>query len=176
MTSPCKANRYGCCPGALWETSAPNRCTHGTKMFIRRQAPGSLGWLSSALQQLSCRSFYLLIAVRTLLMGSEPNQGLAHFTGMDVFIQHTYTAQQADDKQQDNKEQKAEPSWGLRAWTTENGRFKPGFSNGLLVSLEHLHVVHVGLPVLHVAAVVRSQHPHVVMRPGHCPDRTVVGL
>lgn len=53
---------------------------------------------------------------------------------------------------------------------------KPGFSNGLLVSLEHLDVVHVGLPVLHVAAVVRRQHPHVVVRPGHGSDRTVVGL
>lgn len=54
--------------------------------------------------------------------------------------------------------------------------YKPGFSNGLLVSLEHLHVVHVGLPVLHVAAMVRRQHPHVVVRPGHGPNRTVVGL
>lgn len=44
------------------------------------------------------------------------------------------------------------------------------------MSLEHLDVVHVGLPVLHVAAVVRRQHPHVVMRPGHGPDGTVVGL
>lgn len=44
------------------------------------------------------------------------------------------------------------------------------------MSLEHLDVVHVGLPVLHVAAVIRCQHPHVVVRPGHGPDWTVMGL
>lgn len=44
------------------------------------------------------------------------------------------------------------------------------------MSLEHLDVVHVGLPVLDVAAVVRRQHPHVIVRPGHSPHRTVVGL
>lgn len=44
------------------------------------------------------------------------------------------------------------------------------------MSLEHLHVVHVGLPVLHVTAVIRRQHPHVVMRPRHRTHRTVVSL
>ena len=54
--------------------------------------------------------------------------------------------------------------------------YKPGFSNGFLVRLEHLDVVHVGLPVLDVAAVVSSQHPHVVVGPGHGAHRAVVGL
>lgn len=44
------------------------------------------------------------------------------------------------------------------------------------MSLEHLDVVHVGLPVLDVAAVVRRQHPHVVVRPGHGSHWAVVGL
>ena len=54
--------------------------------------------------------------------------------------------------------------------------YKPGFSNGLLVCLEHLDVVHVGLPVLDVAAVVGRQHPHVVVGPGHGTHWAVVGL
>lgn len=144
-------------------------------MFIRRQAAASLGRLSSALHQQSCRSLYLLIPVRTLLTRSKPNQGLVQFTDMDNFIQYRNTAQQADSQQQ-HHEQKAVVPCGPWAWTTESGRFEPGFSNGLLVSLEHLHVVHVGLPVLYVASVVCRQHPHVVMRPGHGSNRTVMSL
>lgn len=54
--------------------------------------------------------------------------------------------------------------------------YRPGLSNRLLVSLEHLDVVHVGLPVLDVAAVVSRQHPHVIVRPGHGPHGAVMGL
>lgn len=75
----------------------------------------------------------------------------------------------------------AAPPCGYAAQAGVNYRkweigYKPGFSNGLLVSLEHLDVVHVGLPVLHVAPMVCRQHPHVVMRPRHGPDRTVMSL
>lgn len=51
------------------------RCTCVTEMFIRRQAAAGLGWLSSALHQQSCRSFYLLIPVRTLLTHLSQTRG-----------------------------------------------------------------------------------------------------
>lgn len=42
--------------------------------------------------------------------------------------------------------------------------------------LEHFDVVHVGLPVLDVAAVVAGDHPLVVAGPHHGAYRRVVGL
>ena len=42
--------------------------------------------------------------------------------------------------------------------------------------LEHFDVVHVGLPVLDVAAVVAGDHPLVVVRPDHGAHRRVVRL
>ena len=42
--------------------------------------------------------------------------------------------------------------------------------------LKHFDVVHVGLPVLDVAAVVAGDHPLVVVRPHHRPHRRVVRL
>lgn len=52
----------------------------------------------------------------------------------------------------------------------------PDSTDRLLVSLEHLDVVHVGLPILDEAAVVARHHPVVVVRPNHGPDGNVVGL
>ena len=42
--------------------------------------------------------------------------------------------------------------------------------------LVHLHVVHVGLPVLHIAQVIRCQQPLVVVAPRHGPYRVVMSL
>lgn len=42
--------------------------------------------------------------------------------------------------------------------------------------LEHLHVVHVRLPVLDVARVIARHHPAVVVGPHHRSDGTIVGL
>lgn len=52
----------------------------------------------------------------------------------------------------------------------------PDASNSFLVSQEHFDVIHVGLPILHIARMVRRHHPYVVVRPNHCPNRTVMGL
>lgn len=52
----------------------------------------------------------------------------------------------------------------------------PDSTDRLLVGLEHLDVVHVGLPVLDEAAVVARHHPVVVVRPNHGPHGHVVSL
>jgi len=44
------------------------------------------------------------------------------------------------------------------------------------MALEHLHVVHVGLPVLDVALVVAGHHPLLVAAPYHRSDGAVVRL
>lgn len=44
------------------------------------------------------------------------------------------------------------------------------------MSLEHLDVVHVGLPVFDVTGMVTRHHPGVVVRPYHAPYGTVMGL
>ena len=44
------------------------------------------------------------------------------------------------------------------------------------MSLVHLHVIHVALPVLQEARVVGRQHPLIVMRPHHGANTRVVGL
>lgn len=54
--------------------------------------------------------------------------------------------------------------------------YKPGLSNRLLMCLEHLDVVHVGLPVFHISSVVCCQHPHIIVWPSHGPYRAVVSL
>lgn len=60
--------------------------------------------------------------------------------------------------------------------TFDNYNYIPYSPNRLLVRLVHLHVVHVGLPVLNIAAMVAGHHPAVVVRPHHRPHRNVVGL
>jgi hypothetical protein len=44
------------------------------------------------------------------------------------------------------------------------------------MSLKHLHVVHVRLPVLDEAGIVTGHHPTVVVGPHHRPNRAVVSL
>lgn len=39
----------------------------------------------------------------------------------------------------------------------------PDAPDGFLVSLEHFHVVHVGLPIFNVAAVITGDHPNIVV-------------
>lgn len=56
------------------------------------------------------------------------------------------------------------------------GRTEADRSNGLLVRLEHFHVVHVALPVLHVARVIASHHPGIVSTPDHRANSGVVCL
>lgn len=52
----------------------------------------------------------------------------------------------------------------------------PDPPDGFFVSLIHLHVVHVRLPVLDVAGVIRGEEPLVIMRPLHAADLSIMGL
>lgn len=52
----------------------------------------------------------------------------------------------------------------------------PESSNRFFVRLKHLDVVHVALPIFHVARVVPRYHPALIVRPHHCPYRAVVCL
>lgn len=52
----------------------------------------------------------------------------------------------------------------------------PESSNRFFVCLKHLDIVHVALPIFHVARVVPRYHPALVVRPYHCPYRAVVCL
>lgn len=44
------------------------------------------------------------------------------------------------------------------------------------MGLEHFNIVHVRLPVLHVAGVVTRHHPTVVVAPHHRPNGAIVRL
>lgn len=56
-------------------------------------------------------------------------------------------------------------------------RTAPQGADGLvLVRLEHVHVVHVRLPVLDEAVVVRGREPLVGVRPLQSADRRVMSL
>ena len=46
-------------------------------------------------------------------------------------------------------------------------KVKPKATYGIKVTLEHFHIVHVGLPVLQVALVVARRHPLLVATPDH---------
>ena len=52
----------------------------------------------------------------------------------------------------------------------------PESSDGFQVSLKHLDVIHIGLPVLDVSSIVARYHPLRVTAPNHRSDRTVMGL
>jgi len=52
----------------------------------------------------------------------------------------------------------------------------PESSNRFFVRLKHLDIVHVALPIFHVARVVACYHPAFIMWPYHCPDRAVMCL
>ena len=52
----------------------------------------------------------------------------------------------------------------------------PHLADGLLVSLEHFHIVHVRLPIFDKAVVVAGNHPCVIVVPHHMTDGRVVGL
>lgn len=52
----------------------------------------------------------------------------------------------------------------------------PESSNRFFVCLKHLDVVHVALPIFHVACMVPRYHPALIVRPYHCPNRAVVCL
>lgn len=52
----------------------------------------------------------------------------------------------------------------------------PESSNRFFVSLKHLDVVHIALPILHIACVVPRYHPAFIMRPYHCPYWAVMCL
>lgn len=52
----------------------------------------------------------------------------------------------------------------------------PESSNRFFVRLKHLDIVHVALPIFHVARVIPCYHPAFIMWPYHCPDRAVVCL
>jgi len=52
----------------------------------------------------------------------------------------------------------------------------PYTADRLLMALEHLNVVHIGLPVLDVARVIRRHHPLLVVGPHHRPNRRIVRL
>jgi hypothetical protein len=52
----------------------------------------------------------------------------------------------------------------------------PDTPNGFFVSLKHLNVVHIWLPIFDVPAMVSSHHPDIIVRPYHATDRAVVSL
>lgn len=52
----------------------------------------------------------------------------------------------------------------------------PESSNRFFVRLKHLDVVHVALPIFHVARVVPRYHPALIVRPHHCPYWAVMRL
>jgi len=52
----------------------------------------------------------------------------------------------------------------------------PESSNRFFVRLKHLDIVHVALPIFHIARVVSCYHPAFIVWPYHCPDRAVVCL
>lgn len=52
----------------------------------------------------------------------------------------------------------------------------PESSNRFFVCLKHLDVVHIALPIFHIAGVVPRYHPALVVRPYHCPYGAVVCL
>ena len=43
----------------------------------------------------------------------------------------------------------------------------PQTPNGIKMTLEHIHIVHVGLPVLQVVLVIARQHQLLVATPDH---------
>lgn len=52
----------------------------------------------------------------------------------------------------------------------------PDAAYGFLVCLEHFDVVHVGLPIFNVAAVIASHHPNVIVGPDHASYWAVMCL
>lgn len=52
----------------------------------------------------------------------------------------------------------------------------PDAPNGFFVSLKHLDVVHIRLPILDVATMVTCHHPDIVVRPHHATDWAIVSL
>lgn len=52
----------------------------------------------------------------------------------------------------------------------------PDATDSLLVSLVHLDIVHVALPVFDVASMVCSHHPEVIVAPTHCSHRRIMRL
>lgn len=52
----------------------------------------------------------------------------------------------------------------------------PESSNRFFVRLKHLDIVHVALPIFHVARVIPCYHPAFIVWPYHCPDWAVMCL
>jgi hypothetical protein len=52
----------------------------------------------------------------------------------------------------------------------------PETSDCLLMCLEHLHIIHVTLPVFHVARMISCNHPHIIMGPYHSSHWAVMCL
>lgn len=52
----------------------------------------------------------------------------------------------------------------------------PESSNRFFVRLKHLDVVHVALPILHIACMISCNHPALIVWPYHCSHRTIMCL